>query len=125
MWRKSAIRALLGSGIVPLSADDRQWVAAADEAETHAATARGVIIPAEATPIVEAPEALALASAPSGGPEPDDGHERPTKADLLGWGSKRLGADKWKALLVKVVGPDWSKEPWTNSQIDALWAEIS
>ena len=124
MWRKSAIRALLGSGIVPLSPDDQRRVAAAADAETHAATAHGVIIPAEATAIVEAPSSPALASAASGGAEPEDGSERPSKAELLQWGAKRLGGDKWKSLLLEVIGPDWSKEAWTNSQIDRLWGEI-
>ncbi len=125
MWRKSAVRALLGSGIVPLSADDQTRVVAADEAETHAATARGVIIPAEATPVVEAPSAPALAAAPVRSAEAEDGHDRPTKAELLSWGAKKLSGDKWRRLLVEVVGEDWSKGAWTIAQRDILWGELS
>ncbi|MEE9481184.1 MAG: hypothetical protein V3V34_11675 [Kiloniellales bacterium] len=70
-----------------------------------------------------APDAPALA--PPAGADEANGHDRPSKAELLQWGTKRLGAEKWKDLLVEIVGPDWSKQPWTNSQIDRLWGEIS
>jgi recombination protein RecT len=119
MWRKSAIRALLASGIVPLSADDQRRVVAARDAEVYEARTRGVIIPAEAVTIPEAPDAPALA--PPAGPEPDDGHERPTKAELLKWGSKKLDSTAWRAALERIVGKDWSTREWTNAERDEIW----
>lgn len=123
MWRKSAIRALLAAGIVPLSADDQRRVGAAADAETHEARTRGVVIPAEAVTIPDAPDAPALA--PPAGAEAADGHERPTKAELLQWGSKKLGAADWRAALVRIVGEDWSKRDWSGRERDALWELVA
>ncbi len=72
-----------------------------------------------ATAAPNAPDAPAQAAPPV--PPPEDGHERPSKAELLQWGSKKLGAGPWRAALERIVGEDWSKREWTAAERDKLW----
>lgn len=126
MARKSAIRALLASGLVPLSADDQRRVAAVWETEQPtSAPAPLAVLPGQAPEHVAPTTTNVLdAAAAALAAEVEDGQDCPTADELTGIGLERHGKEMWAAILAEQVGEDWHSREWTPAERQKVWGLI-
>lgn len=129
MARKCPIRALLASGLVPLSADDQRRVAAVWETER----ADGGV--SDASPLAVITSRLAEHGAPTTTnvldaaaaalpAEVEDGQDCPTADELTGIGLERHGKEMWAAILAEQVGEDWHSREWTPAERQKVWGLV-
>lgn len=107
MARKSAIRALLSSGLVPLSADDQRRVSAVWEAEC----AQEGDTPEPPARIAPAADPLPPLAQLTEDLEATEGDGVPTQAEIMERGSETHG-DAWPRLVGDILGPGWDDAAW-------------
>lgn len=145
MWRKSAYRAHIQSGELPVSADDRRIVLAGASAGQQLETIRAQLAEAGHRPelpdsVIEVegdppPEAITDAK-PERPPHDRGAAEKlqtaiveiddqavPTKEELIKMGAKH--GETWEGILRDQLGKDWKTRPWSLDERHVIFGLVS